>query len=444
MTISDKLHTMNTTLEDIFRGCIMKLDLRTNGIHSLIEALKTFQKFHEKPDDPNVDFTLKDTILRTHHALETLFKNELLQHNSVLLLERDYKIGEFVEEYQKFLKGDLETELDEVRTINLKETIQRLDKFELLKIDERDYALFYEAVEKLDRYRNRLQHFSLSADPDVIARMLGIVLPRAIDILDAIPYHHPILGDIPRKPILKILESKFPDTVKTIKLLRSNYDSSIDQAVAFFKKKNFRNEKLELLIEDHGTGFWGPPELKVKGFLNFQTKRVPPALGEASVFGITDYVASTLISNPEFSGMNTFPFEGELRGNIDFHAEIEFRKAENFLTMPESEEQVSFLRDLTLTIDANLQYEAKGYKGGGHFHIKEIQTSNGKLTILLTAIPRGYEGEKPKIVGKFETVLNKENAPFTVHCFLEPDGSLRDQNRHLEWKINTSENIVFD
>jgi hypothetical protein len=423
----------------------MKIDLRENGIHSLVEALKAFRKFHEKPDDPNVVFVLKDAILRAHHALETLFKKALSQYNSVLLLEKDHKIGDFVESYQKFLRGDLDTELDESRTINLKETIERLKKLGFLKIDEKGYALFFEAVEKLDRYRNRLQHFSLSADPDVIARILGIALPRAIDLLDSIPSHHPIFGDISvDEPILRILERDFPDAISTIKLLRSNYDYLIDQAVAFFKGKAFRDQKLELLIEDHGTGFWGPPELKAEGFLNFQIGRFPPEFGETPVLGITHYVANTLISEPEYSGMNNFPFEGALRGNIDFHAEIEFRKAENFLILPESEEQVSFLRDLTLTIDANLQYEAKGYKGGGHFLIREIQTSNGKLTILLTALPRGYEGEKPKIVGKFETVLNKENAPFNVSCFLEPDGSLRDQNRHLEWKINTSGNIVFD
>ena len=223
----------------------MKLDLRKNGMHSLVEALKKFKDFHEKPDDPNVIFTLKDTILRTHHALETLFKKALLQYNSVLLLERDYKIGDFVENYQKFLKGDLENELDEVRTINLKKTIERLKKLGLLKVDERDYALFYDSIEKLDRYRNRLQHFSLSADPDVIARMLGIVIPRAIDFLDTIPSHHPILGDIYiEEPILKILERNFPDAISTIELLRSNYDSLIDQAVVFFKKKSFLTKSL--------------------------------------------------------------------------------------------------------------------------------------------------------------------------------------------------------
>jgi hypothetical protein len=428
----------------------MRLDLRTNGIHSMIEALKAFKKFHDGPDDPNVSLTLKDAILRSHHALEALFKNTLLQYNSALLLERKYTIGEFVDNYQKFLIGDLETELDEVRTISLRATIERLREFGLLKIDEKEYALFHDAVEKLDRYRNRLQHFMLSADPDVIARMLGIALPRAIDILDTIPPHDPILGNVrTEQTIRKILETNFPDAISTIQLLRSNYDSLIDQAVTFFKKKTFSGEKLELSLEDIGTGFWGPPELKVKGFLNFQTGRHPPiSESETDVLGITDYAASTEISDPTYSGMGTFPFEGRLKGSMDFHAEIKFRKAEGFLLLPESEEKAAFLRDFSLTIDANLQYESEGMKGGGHFDIHvglgRLQTSKGNLRVLLKAVPRGYEGEKPKIVGRFEAILNEKNAPFNVHSFLQPDGSIRDENRHLEWKLKTVGDLVFD
>jgi len=424
----------------------MKIDLRKNGIHSLVEALRAFRRFHEKPDDPDVVFALKDSILRAHHALETLFKKALLQYNSVLLLEKDAQVGDFVEKYRKFLKGDIATELEESRTINLKETIERLKKFDLLKIDSKGYALFFENVDKLDRYRNKLQHFSLSADPDVIARILGIVLPRAIELLDAIPSHHPILGDmLLDEPIWKILERDFPDAIVTVSLLRSNYDSLIDQAVAFFKGKVSNDLKLELLVEDYGSGWWGPPGLKAEGFFNFQLDRFGgPALSEEPVLGITDYVANTLVSEPEYSGMNTFPFEGQLKGKLDFHAEIKFRRAEGFLILPDSEDEISFLRDLALTIDASLQYEAKGWKGGGHCDVREIQESNGRVTIVLTAIPRGYEGEKPKIIGTFESPLNKQNASFSLDCFLWPDGTVRDQNRHLEWKINISGNLVFE
>jgi hypothetical protein len=424
----------------------MKIDLRKNGIHSLVEALRAFKKFHENPDAPDVAFALKDSILRAHHALETLFKKTLLQYNSVLLLEKDDKVGDFVESYRKFLKGDMASELEESRTINLKETIERVNNFGFIKIDKKEFGLFLEAIEKLERYRNRLQHLSLSADPDVIARILGIVLPRAIDILDAIPSRHPVIDYVIfDEPIYDILKRDFPEAFSTINLLRSNYDCLIDQAVRFFKGKVFRDLKLELLVEDSGTGWWGPPGLKAEGFLNFQAERFRiPAMNEDPVSGIAEYAANTLVSEPEYSGMNTFPYEGRVKGNLDFHAELKFRKAEELLVLPDSEENIPFLRDLGLTIDASLQYEAIGMKGGSHCDVREIQKSKGNLTIFLTAVPKGYEGEKSKIIAKYESTLDNQNAAFRFHCFLEPDGAIRDQNRHLEWKINAVGDLVYE
>jgi len=424
----------------------MKIDLRENGIHSLAEALRAFRAFHENPDAPDVAFALKDSILRAHHALETLFKKALMQYNSVLLLEKNEKIGSFVDGYKKFLNGDVAWELEELRTIKLRETISRLNDFGFLKMDPRELSLFLDAVDKLERYRNRLQHLSLSADPDVIARILGIVLPRAIDLLDAIPHHHPILGDIIfDEPIRKTLERDFPDALSTVQLLRSNYDCLIEQAVAFFKGKAFHDQKVQLLIDDSGTGFWGPPNLKADGFINFRAERFgrSPVRGEP-ISRIEEYAAGTQVSEPEYAGMNAFPYEGQLKGSLTFRAEIKFRKAEGLLVLPGSEEKVPFLRDLTLIIDATLQYEAKGMKGGGHFDIREIQQSKGKLTIFLAAIPKGYAEEKPKIIGKFESTLNSQNAAFRLHCFIEPDGAIRDQNRLLEWKINGIGELIFE
>ena len=322
----------------------------------------------------------------------------------------------------------------------------RLNDFDFLKMDSREFALFIEAIDKLERYRNRLQHLSLSADPDVIARILGIALPRAIDLLDAIPRHHPVLGDIFfDEPIKKTLEKDFPDVVPTVQLLRSNYDCLIEQAVAFFKGNVFHDLKLELRIDDHGAGFWGPPDLKADGFINFRAERFarPPLKGEP-VSRIEEYAAGTQVSDPEYTGMNVFPFEGHLKGSLTFRGEIKFRKAEGLLVLPGSEEKVPFVRDLTLIIDASLVYEANGMKGSGHFDIREIQQSTGKLTIMLAAIPKGYTGEKPKIIGKFESLLNPQNAAFRLHCFLEPEGAIRDQNRILEWKINGIGDLIFE
>ena len=83
-------------------------------------------------------------------------------------------------------------------------------------------------------------------------------------------------------------------------------------------------------------------------------------------------------------------------------------------------------------------------KGGAHFDVREIRESKGKLAIVLTAIPKGYEGEKPKIIGKYESILDIHSTAFRIHCFLEPDGSLQEGNRYLEWKINSIENLVFE
>jgi hypothetical protein len=353
----------------------MKIDLRENGIHSLAEALKAFRVFHENPDAPNVAFALKDSILRAHHALETLFKKALMEYNSVLLLEKNEKVGDFVESYKKFLNGDIAWDLEELRTIALRETISRLNIFGFIKMDSREFSLFLDSVDKLDRYRNRLQHLLLSADPDVIARILGIVLPRAIDLLGNIPRHHPILSDIFfDEPIMKTLERDFPDVISTVQLLRSNYDCLVEQAVAFFKGKVFHDLKIELRINDHGTGFWGPPELKADGFINFLAEKFgrSPLKGEP-LSRIEEYSAGTQISEPEFTGMNVFPFDGHLKGSLTFRGEIKFRKAEGLLALPDSEAKVPFIRDLTIIIDARLEYDANGMKGSGHFDIREIQ-----------------------------------------------------------------------
>jgi hypothetical protein len=230
----------------------------------------------------------------------------------------------------------------------------------------------------------------------------------------------------------------------TVQLLRSNYDCLIEQAVAFFKEKTFRDQKVQLLIDDHGTGFWGPPSLKSEGFINFQAERFAGSPMGRERSRIEEYAARTQVSEPEYEGMNIFPYEGRLKGNLTFRGEIKFRKAEGLLLLPESEEKVPFLRDLTVIIDASLQYEARGMKGGGHFDVRDVQQSTGKLTILLAAIPKGYAGEKPKIIGKLESALGCQNAAFRLHCFLEPDGTIRDQNRILEWKIKGIGDLIFE
>jgi hypothetical protein len=170
----------------------MEIDVRTNGIHSMAEALIAFKRFHENPDDV---FALKDAILRSHHALETLFKDILYQVNPALLVAEDRKVKEIIEGYAKFMKGEAATVLDGTITTNLEDAIERLRSLGVIDLEEREYRLFQGSIKELCSYRNRLQHLGISANPDIIGRILGIVLPRGIDILDAIS----------RQPVEKVL-----------------------------------------------------------------------------------------------------------------------------------------------------------------------------------------------------------------------------------------------
>jgi hypothetical protein len=136
----------------------MEIDARTNGIHSLAESLKAFKNFHDNPKDI---FSLKDSIFRSHHALETLFKNVLYIQDPTLLIDEEVRVKKVLDGYEKWMKGEIATVVDELKTISLEETIERLRKFGLLEsLTQKEYALFLDSVRKLSFFRNKLQHFS--------------------------------------------------------------------------------------------------------------------------------------------------------------------------------------------------------------------------------------------------------------------------------------------
>jgi len=145
---------------------IMEIDPRKNGIHSLAEALQElaealqdFKKFHENPDDV---FALKDSILRSHHALDTLFKHILYQINPVLLIKDETNVKKVIEGYNKFFRGETTTPLYELWTVTLEGTIKRLQDLGLLRgLEEREREYFLGSVKELTQYRNKLQHIGL-------------------------------------------------------------------------------------------------------------------------------------------------------------------------------------------------------------------------------------------------------------------------------------------
>ncbi len=432
----------------------MEIDPRKNGIHSLAEALRAFKKLHK---DPNDIFALKDSILRTHHALETLFKHILYQINPVLLVGEKIKVKDVIEGYNKWFKGDVATPLDELWTVTLKDAIKRLREFNLLKgLDEREFEEFLKAIDELTQYRNRLQHLGLKADPDRIGRILGIVIPRAIEALEE-TYSYILQFGLPSKfgflpsttfppksaAIMEDLCKILPEARDIIELLRYNYDSLIREAIQFFKGRTFNNQTLKLKIVDHGKVGAPPymPNLMAEGFLNFN-------LDAHDLIGLrpeseVSYKAEIRISQPNFKEDKGFPNHGIAEGSLEFEAYIKVDKAKGTLILPNAEEKIAVLRDLTAIIEAKLDYKAEALMTDWHYDCMKILQAKGKLNVNLTSVPKGYKSEEIKLVGRYQSNLNEKNAPFRLHAFLEPDGSLKKGPLHLEWIVNTKGDVEF-
>ena len=435
----------------------LDIDPRLNGIHSLAEALRAFQKFHL--DQKNV-FALKDSVLRTHHAIETLFKHILYQKNEVFLVPSNDRVNKILNEYEKVSKGENVTIFDDdLKTIGLIESIERLKKFNYIHdLTDLEYYTFLDAIKTLTKYRNALQHFGISANLDVISRILGNVIPRSIDVIESIPMLDVRSQFVPsyivssHETILQELEKIFPESQVVIELLRYNYDKLIREAVEHFKDKSFDNQILSLKITDYGKVGAGPymPQIKAKGFITLDAdphkmrlsrRMLPPP---PKLIGVPfDYEATINICEPKFVANPGRPDYGIAEGLLVLDGRIEFMRAEETLSLDSADEKIAILRELYITIHINLNYKSEALYSYAHYHCDKIIEAKGNLNIILTTIPRGYEREEMEIIGRFDIELDETNSPFRFHAFKNPDGSLRE-NRLLEWSINSVGNLRFD
>ena len=413
----------------------LEISPEQNGIHSLAKALEAFEEYHKNPNDI---FALKDSILRSHHALETLFKNILYPLNPALLVDENKKIKEFQEGFKKWFRGEIATPLDELPTITLNGVICVLKDLDLFKdLSDKEYYLFLDSVNELCFYRNRLQHFSLSADPDRVGRVLGNVLPRVVNILE------------PRVINLTNECSKvFPNTKSVIEILRQNYDKLIQEAIDFFKKTTFVDQILNLKISDHGQVGAPPyyPELTIKGFLDFKYdfRTSLDFFRRCTAQDEEPYSGKINISQPKFTMGETGSHYSVAEGELEFESRIFIDKADKILFLKNVEDKLVGLRALTIMIKATLNYRADTIKTEGHYDIRSIKEANGELTVRLNAVPKGYKSDETELIGIYTSKLNEKNSPFRLHSFLCPDGSLKeDAPRILEWDINTQGNLNF-
>lgn len=434
----------------------MDIDPRLNGIHSLAEALKAFMRFHENHTDI---FALKDSILRSHHALETLFKHVLYRENPVFLVPEDIKVKRIMDGFERIAKGDSLTLFDELQTTTLKDTIERLRMLKMINgLNKQEYFVLLDSINKLTNYRNTLQHFGISANHEVVARILGNVIPRSIDIIESIlPLDEharmiPPLFSPPRENLKQELEKIYPESQRVIDLLRYNYDQLIREAIEYFKGKSFENQILNLKITDHGKVGAGPymPEIKAEGFLEIEADRSKMSLARRifppppNFSGIPYVYEITLdINEPYYVENPDTPNYGIANGSFTIEGQIMFDKAEETLTLNDAEEKIAVLRSLLIMINIKLNYKSEVLMTPAHYNCMKILEAGGNISIILATTPRGYERKEVELIGRYNVELNETNAPFRFHAFRNPDGSLRD-HYSFEWNINTRGTLIFN
>ena len=433
----------------------MEINPRINGIHSMAMALKAFKEFH---NDPNNIFALKDSILRSHHGLETLFKHVLFLSNPVLLVKEDVKIKKFLEGYERYTKGEIVTPIYDLWTAGLVRIVKRLWRFGLLEsLTPEEYNLFLESVEKLRSHRDKLQHLGLSANPDEVGRILGNVIPRAIEVLGAVHSYIPNIGYKRIFPkIITDLNGIFSDSQKIIKLLRNEYDQLIKKAVDFLRDRKFAGESLRLKIEDHGEVGSPPysPKLHSEGFINWSwsdghlpsmdvhlTDLTTPTRMHA-IESIQAYWGKIELTDTKFVNVDKTTRTGEAHGLIGFNGNISLERAGESLALTEASEHISMLRGINIKLAAELEYDCDAIITDYHYISRKVKKSKGKLNVTISAVPKGYESEEIELVGHYESELNEENAPFRITSFLNPDGSLKS-NYSLEWTLNTKGDVSF-
>ena len=399
----------------------------------MAKGLEAFKVYHENQNDI---FALKDSILRSHHGLETLFKNVLYGINPVLLVRDDRKVKEIIDGYEKFAKGETSTVLDETKTTTLEVTIERLRRLGFIKIDNREYSAFQHAISELCSFRNQLQHLGISANADVVGRILGTVLPRGIDILENIPSREPFTS--------ASLESFYPQSKAVIELLRNTYDTLVKDAIAFFAKREFVDQELIIKVNDHGH-VGAPPyfaELNISGFLKYNYERMVGFLYWKNLEKELPYQASVNIGQPTFT-KGAFPDMGLAKGNITLNAQMLLDLPNGSILLPDAEEKLRVLRGVSVVIKGNLDYEAEAMMNDWHYDVQKLKTAEGKLSVKIAALPRGYTNHENEIIGEYEAQLDESNAPFRLHSFVEPSGLIATKNYVLDWDIISKNTLKF-
>lgn len=152
------------------------ISLQENGLHSLwrgIESYGTYEKTGNK-------LTLKDAIMFLHHGVELLTKEILIKHSPFLIFEdlRDAATKQKQADDSGVSIFFLEKP---PKTVTYDEAIKRVIAF--VKPPELTGNL-QTNLNKLNQFRNQLEHYAIEADKDEIIQLLAALHEPLLELFD--------------------------------------------------------------------------------------------------------------------------------------------------------------------------------------------------------------------------------------------------------------------
>ena len=439
---------------------LSRITATDNGLHSIAKGLEAFNALRLNPTDA---YALKDAVLRTHHGIEAISKAQLFQLNPAFVLEDKTSIKSFIARYVEFVNRDNAFIVDGEHTVGLQQALIRLKQIGGARYPRRDFQTLQAAAAELETYRNGLQHFAVVAEFEPVARILGSLVPRFLDFIDALGEDEgvqisfsvlPLFQQLPDFGLVRFrerLDEFYSESSSVVELLRGQYDRLIREAIEYFHGRDFSDASLTVVVTDHGSVGPRPhrPELELTGIIDvaidhsstwgLPTSDAEPQfpidrreLGSLAYYdGVLDVGQPSRTSADPGNGLCT------VVGELSLQASIGLRTAASTVALPGADEYVGVLRNVEIGLQVSARYEAVALFDQYHFNIMELQELAGDLTLSLSAVPAGYaEGSRRhQISGAMQLPLDKRNAPFRLHAFVRPDGSLTD-NHSLEWNLS--------
>ena len=438
----------------------MQLSPYENGIHSIAEGLRSLELLFSDLTNP---YLMKDVIVKTHHGIETLFKDILFQQNPVFVLIDKTTVPQIIEYYKGYYKGSNDYLLDDATTINPTEALKRIRTFNFGDFTEKEYSQLSIAFESINAIRNKIQHFTVSIHSETIIKSLANLIPQSLKLIDScygMNAHNKISEKVNRLPymispgtfgasennIYDSLNIFFANSKSTIYELETKYNINLHKAVRGLKNKNFANKPLTISLKDRGLVGSPPhmPRFTLSGWLNGtfdahknSTERYFP---DEKVIAL--YNAQTSIGRLELiKKINDQTSRVKIRFSIN--SSIEKIDAASFFQIDEAVDHFEFIREPTINIAIELEVDAIAFYDPSNFHILTISSLKGTASVHLASCMYGETSETPSVSGQQDIELNGDNTELTFHSFLKTNGDFCE-NYAFDMSFKGVSDITFN